>query len=145
MSSPAVHLRPKVEQSGDVRVVTFTVSGVRDVENVIARELEGWTDGRDGCHLMLDFSNVVYVNSGELGTLVGLHARVTRAGGRLSLFNLTDRIYEIFALCRLQALLGISREGTVPPGARAAALKSEVALAGAVGAGDPDKYVCSEP
>ena len=51
MSSPAVHLRPKVEQAGDVRVITFTVSGVRDVENVIARELEGRTDGLGGCHL----------------------------------------------------------------------------------------------
>jgi anti-anti-sigma factor len=126
VSVNAFHPMPKVEQAGHVRVVTFTASGVRDVENVIARELEGRTGGLDGCHLMLDFSNVVYVNSGELGTLVGLHARVGRAGGRLSLFNLTDQVYEIFTVCRLQTLLGICREEAVPPG-------------------DPDKYVFSQP
>jgi len=98
-----------------VKVITFTSGKVRDVDDVIAGELEGRTDGLAACHLMLDFTNVTYVNSAELGTLVGLHTRIAQAGGRLTLFNLSDNVYEVFTVTRLHTLLAICREG--PPGA----------------------------
>ena len=74
--------QPKVERAGAVTVVTFTAGAIRDVENVIARELEGHTDGAAGRHLLLDFTNVRYLNSMELGTLISLHKKAEAAGGR---------------------------------------------------------------
>ena len=109
MSSAAIGSSPKVEQCGQVRVLTFTPDGVRDVENVLARELEGRT-GWPGGHLLLDFANVKRLGSVELGTLVGLHKRMKASGGRLTLFNLGAEVYEVFTATNLQKLLGICTE-----------------------------------
>jgi anti-anti-sigma factor len=101
--------RPKVERTNNVTVVTFTADAIRDVENVIARELEGHTGGTAGRHLLLDFANVRYLNSIELGTLVTLHTRIRDAGGQLTLFNLDAQLHRLFSLTRLDTLLAVCR------------------------------------
>jgi anti-sigma B factor antagonist len=116
MSSPTVHLPPKVEESGNVRVITFTADAARDVGNMLARELEGRTDALGDCHLLLDFTNVEYLNSAELGTLITLHKRMKATGGRLTLFNLNAQVYEVFTITHLETLLGICREANTHPG-----------------------------
>jgi anti-anti-sigma factor len=107
--SLANHVPPKVEQSGNVKIITFTGDKVRDMENVLARELKGRTEDLGECHLLLDFTNVGYITSVELGTLVGLHKRVKAGGGRLTLFNLSPQVFEVFTVTRLEALLEICR------------------------------------
>jgi anti-anti-sigma factor len=109
MNSPAVHPSPKVEQSGNVRIVTFTPDRVRAVENVIARELENNVAGLGKCHLLLDFTNVEQITSVELGTLISLHKRMKDCGGRLTLFNLNLQVFEVFTVTRLDKLIGICR------------------------------------
>jgi anti-sigma B factor antagonist len=113
--SPTTHLPPKVEQAGGVRIITLTGDKVRDVENVMARELGGRTEGLDGCHLLLDFGKVEAISSVELGTLITLHKKLRASGGRLTLFNLRAEIYEVFLVTRLQTLLAICREGETQP------------------------------
>ena len=108
------HLPPKVEKSGNVKIITFTGDEVRDVENVLAKELKGHMEDLRECHLLLDFTNVEYLSSVELGTLIALHKRMKASGGRLTLFNLNAQVYEVFTVTRLQTLLGICRE-EVPP------------------------------
>jgi anti-sigma B factor antagonist len=108
---------PKVEQVGNVRVITFTGTQTQDVENRIATELAGRTGGEDNCHLLLDFTNVEFLNSTELGTLVALHTTVKAAGGRLTLFNLAPRVYEVFTVTHLHRLLAICREQSSAPAA----------------------------
>jgi anti-anti-sigma factor len=110
MTMKTVHLLPRVEQSDNVRIITFTADTVRNVENVIAGELEGRTDALGERHLLLDFANVEYITSVELGTLVSLHRKVKASGGRLTLFNLTADVYEVFTITRLQSLIEICRE-----------------------------------
>jgi anti-sigma B factor antagonist len=110
MSAPACS-PPKVEQSGNVKIITFTGARIRDaMENMIAKELEGRTEGLGECHLLLDFTKVASIGSAELGTLVTLHKRLQASGGRLTLFNLNAHVSEVFTVTRLQTLLGISRE-----------------------------------
>jgi anti-anti-sigma factor len=106
---------PKVERSGDVTILTFSGKAIREVENQIALELEGRTEGLGQCHLLLDFGNVDRLNSAELGTLIRVHQRVTAAGGRLTLFNLNPSVYEVFTVTRLHTLLGICREPPPTP------------------------------
>jgi len=110
MDATPVQLPPKVEQSGSVRIITFTAGKFRDVENVIASELEGRTEAPGGCHVLLDFTNVDRISSVELGTLISLHKKMTASGGRLTLFNMKAEIYEVFTVARLQTFLGICRE-----------------------------------
>jgi anti-anti-sigma factor len=110
MNSLTPHVPPKVERSGNITIITFTTDTIRDVENVIARELEGLTGGAGGRHLLLDFTNVEYLNSMELGTLITLHKQVERTGGRLTLFNLSAWVFELFTITRLDTLLDICRQ-----------------------------------
>ncbi len=109
MNSPD-RLPPKVELHEGVKVITFTAGQSRDVGNVIAAELEGLTDTLGECHLLLDFTNVEYITSVELGTLVSLHKKMKAGGGRLTLFNLNLAVFEVFAVTRLDTLIGICRK-----------------------------------
>ena len=111
MRTPNPHVPPKVERSGNITIITFTHDLTRDVENVIARELEGLTAGAGERHLLLDFTNVEYLNSVELGTLITLHKQAELAGGRLTLFNLRPEVFRLFTLTRLNTIIGICREG----------------------------------
>lgn len=109
MNSHMVHPLPKIEQRGGVRIITFAAGSSRDVENVIETELAGLTDELGECHLLLDFTNVEYITSVELGTLVGLHKKMKASGGRLTLFNLNLQVFEVFTVTRLETLIGICR------------------------------------
>ena len=55
MSSP-IRSSPKTERTGNLKIITFTAGQKRDVENVIATELEGLTDQLGECQLLLDFT-----------------------------------------------------------------------------------------
>jgi anti-anti-sigma factor len=110
MTTPTVHALPKVEQGGNVTIITFTADAIRNVENVLARELGGLTTGLGDRHLLLDFTNVDYLNSTELGTLVTLHKEVEAAGGRLTLFNLSAQILSMFTVTRLDTYLTICKQ-----------------------------------
>jgi anti-anti-sigma factor len=115
MNSPSNnHLPPKVEQSGKVKIITFTSDEVRDVENVLAKELQSNMEDLTECHLLLDFTHVEYLSSVELGTLIALQKRVRASGGRLTLFNLSAQVYEVFTVAHLQTYLGICREEVSP-------------------------------
>jgi anti-sigma B factor antagonist len=103
------HPLARTEQAGNVKVITFTAGRVRDVENVIATELGDLADRLGESHLLLDFTNVEYISSAELGTLIGLHKKVKASGGRLTLFNLNVDVFEVFAITRLEKLLEICR------------------------------------
>jgi len=100
---------PKVEQSGNVRILTFTSGVIRDLEDVIGGELGGRTDGLEGGHLLLDFTNVNYITSVELGSLIWLHKKMSLSEGRLTLFNLSAHVYEVFKVTRLNTLFAICR------------------------------------
>src|SRR5579871_6825487 len=113
MHPTSVGVPPKVENSGNVRILTFA-GGRRDVVNMLARELIGCTEGLAGCHLLLDFTNVDALGSEELGTLIGLHKKLAACGGRLTLFNLAAQVYEVLVVTRLHTLLGICREEPIP-------------------------------
>jgi carbon storage regulator CsrA len=106
--SSATRLLPKTEHTATVKIITFTAGQVR-LENVIASELEGLTDDLGECHLLLDFTNVEYVTSVELGTLISLHKKMKASGGRLTLFNLNLQVFEVFLATHLEALIGICR------------------------------------
>jgi anti-anti-sigma factor len=106
---PSATLSPKVEQRGDIKIITLTGEDSRDMESGIARELEPHLANLTGCHLLLDFTNIERITSVELGTLIQLHKRLAAGGGRLTLFNLRTEVYEVFTATRLHTVLGICR------------------------------------
>ena len=119
MSEPTRTTRPKVERSGNLTILTFTAHAVRDVESVIARELDALTVGTGNHHLLLDFTHVEFLNSVDLSTLIILRKRVETAGGRLTLFNLGADVFRLFTITRLDTSLEICKEGAPAQPARA--------------------------
>ena len=85
---------PKMQQRGDVKVITLSGGKVRVMEDLMEGELEGLTEEPRGCHLLLDFSKVEYIDSDDLGVLINLHKRLKRFGGRLTLSNLNAQVYD---------------------------------------------------
>jgi anti-sigma B factor antagonist len=55
--------------------------------------------------LVLDLSDVSYLDSSGLGTIVGVYISAKKAGCQLTLINLTPRVKEIFSLTRLDEVL----------------------------------------
>lgn len=110
MNDPMSPTSPKVERSANLTILTFTAHAIRDVESVIARELDFLATGTGSQHLLLDFTHVEHLNSMELSTLVTLYKQVRAAGGRLTLFNLSAQVFELFSVTRLNTLLEICRE-----------------------------------
>jgi anti-sigma B factor antagonist len=103
----------RYEAVDDVAVVHFTGPKVSlDEENLmsIRDQLDAIVAESKQSQLLLDFSNVDYVSSMALGTLVGLHRKLLAAGQRLILCNLTRRVYEVFAVTRLDNFLTLRRE-----------------------------------
>ena len=100
---------PNMQQRGDVKIITLSGGKVRVMEDLMEGELEGLTEEPRGCHLLLDFSKVEYINSDDLGVLINLHKRMKRFGGRLTLSNLNAQVYEVFTVTRLHTLLTISQ------------------------------------
>jgi anti-anti-sigma factor len=100
---------PAAGRPGNVSVVTFTGACGREPGSGLVEELEGCKQGALDGHLVLDFTNVHFIGSVELGALVGLHTAVKSSGGRLTLLNLSHRLLEVFTVTRLDTLLAISR------------------------------------
>jgi anti-anti-sigma factor len=121
---------PKVEWIGNLTILTFTANATRDVEDVLARELEVLPAATAQQHLLLNFTHVKCLNSTELGTLISFHQRAKRAGGRLTLFALSPLIFELFTVARLDTFLEICRDGSAGrPRAPAAVGTSDALLA----------------
>ncbi len=61
----------------------------------------------DATSIVLDFSQLDYMNSGGIGLLVTLLVRTQRAGQRLLAVGLSDHYRQILALTRLDEAIGI--------------------------------------
>ena len=57
--------------------------------------------------IVLDFSQLDYMNSGGIGLLVTLLVRTQRAGQRLLAVGLSDHYREIFSLTRLDEAIAV--------------------------------------
>jgi anti-sigma B factor antagonist len=60
--------------------------------------------------LVLDLTNVSYMDSSGLGTIVGLYISAKVSGCRLKLINLNQRLKELFSITRLGEVMAEGRD-----------------------------------
>jgi anti-sigma B factor antagonist len=60
--------------------------------------------------VVLDLSNVSYMDSSGLGAIVGLLVSAKAANSQLKLINLNDRLKELFSLTRLGQVMAEGRD-----------------------------------
>jgi anti-sigma B factor antagonist len=62
--------------------------------------------------VLLDLTNVNYLDSSGLGTIVGLYVSAKTANSKLKLINLNQRLKELFSITRLGQFLAEGRDPT---------------------------------
>jgi anti-anti-sigma factor len=105
------------------RVVVLDLSG--DLRADVREDLEtAYADAvaREPQSVVLNLTDVDYIDSTGIALLVGLLARTRRDGRALSAYGLTDHYREIFAITRLSDFIHVyddepSALGNVPAGA----------------------------
>ena len=55
--------------------------------------------------LLIDFTDVPYIDSAALGSLVGIHVSRGKAGRKYALVNVNDRIQKLFAMTGVEQFL----------------------------------------
>jgi anti-anti-sigma factor len=100
----------------DVRVargltdVTFTTPSLDDSNlKAIAERLYDLVEQHRPARLRLDFGRVELLTSTFLGKLLGLHRRVSAAGGKLALDNVRPPVYEVFESTGLTFFLDVKK------------------------------------
>ena len=80
--------------------------------------MAAYQEAGDARSIVLDFSQLEYMNSGGIGLLVTLLVRAQRAGQKLLAVGLSEHYRQSLALTRLDVAIAIHDD---EPGARAAA------------------------
>src|SRR4051812_42183488 len=107
MLSRSAHSLP-VDIEGDTAVVRLPDTRF-DITNgeSLSRQLFSLVAGLGQRDVALDFAGVGFLNSDGLATLVMLHKKLRAAGGKLAVFNVQPRVYEVFAVTCLNQLLDV--------------------------------------
>src|SRR5436190_1087026 len=104
--------RLEVEDIGDITVVNFIDRKILDEQNIqkIGEDLFSLVDELGRRKILLNFGNVEYLSSAALGKFINLNKKVRGAGGKLVLCNISDDIYEVFEITKLNKLFNIQKD-----------------------------------
>ncbi len=76
--------------------------GTMAIRNTVREVLKG-----GGKKIVLNLSEVNYIDSSGIGELVSTFTTVTNAGGQLKLLNLTKKIQELLAITKLLTVFSV--------------------------------------
>ena len=93
-----------VRRQGSAAVVDIRGNVTAGSEEVLMSAYEGTGDARA---IVLNFTDLAYMNSGGIGLLVTLLVRANRHSQQLLAFGLSDHYAQIFELTRLDEAVGI--------------------------------------
>jgi len=111
MSTPR---RIKINESGQVTVVTFVDSKIIDEQEILelGQELYDLVEQEGRKRIVLNFSDVEFLSSAALGKLIGFEKRAKQNSAELILTNIRPEIYEVFAITKLTKLFNIKDDET---------------------------------
>ena len=104
--------RLEVEDNGEITIVNFIDRKILDEQNIqkIGEDLFSLVDELGRKKILLNFSNVEYLSSAALGKFITLNKKVQASGGKLVMCNITEDIYEVFEITKLNKLFNIQKE-----------------------------------
>ena len=104
----------KAEQIGKDTLVKFVgVQAPLEEELLIGANLVSMVEDGSQGDIYLDFANVHYLTSIELGRLVSLYKKMKEQARQIIICNTSPEVYEVFQITRLNKLLDVRQEG--PP------------------------------
>ncbi len=102
---PALPFEASVRLASESTVIDFT----GDIDRTAGPGMEAAyaeTEAGSG-RLILNFTDVGYINSTGIAVIVGVLAKARAAGRDVSAYGLSDHYREIFAITRLSDFMGI--------------------------------------
>jgi anti-sigma B factor antagonist len=112
MSTPPRRRRLEVEDNGEITIVNFIDRKILDEQNIqkIGEDLFSLVDELGRKKILLNFNNVEYLSSAALGKFITLNKKVAASKGKLVMCNITDDIYEVFEITKLNKLFNIQKD-----------------------------------
>jgi anti-anti-sigma factor len=105
-----------VAEADGVTVITIATDDLGEyTAEAIGAELLSIADELPCNVVHLDLSKVRFMTSTALGSIVALHKKLRAAGGELVITNVTEPVYELFDVSRLDQILDVRRQGTNGP------------------------------
>ncbi|RMF34638.1 MAG: anti-sigma factor antagonist [Chlorobiota bacterium] len=106
MLSPSI----RREQQGDLEIVTLRGQfvGGKETDELRATLNEALHEQRRT--ILVDLSNVTYLNSTALGVLIAAHSSITKRGGKIALCGLSESLENIFVITKLSMVFDIYRD-----------------------------------
>jgi anti-sigma B factor antagonist len=106
-----------LEQEGDVCIVRFVLSQLRDDENIeqMGRELFALVEQYGSRKVVLSLAGVEYITSSVLGKMITLHRKLHRGHGMLVICEIPEHVAEILRSSRLLTYFNVAdtREAAV--------------------------------
>ena len=94
----------EVRRHGAASIVDIRGDVTAGSESVL---MSAYDEAGDARAIVLNFTDLAYMNSGGIGLLVMLLVRAQRAGQRMLAFGLSDHYRQIFELTRLDEVMAI--------------------------------------
>jgi anti-sigma B factor antagonist len=94
----------EVRRQGSASVVDIRGNVTAGSEEVL---MSAYAEAGDSAVIVLNFTELSYMNSGGIGLLVTLLVRANRRSQRLLAYGLSDHYRQIFELTRLDEAVGI--------------------------------------
>lgn len=91
------------EDQGDVTVLTLPRQGDTALSDALA-EIFHRLSGDNRHRVVVDCTNLEFINSMVIGILVTFHQRAQEAGGALAFANVSLRIEDVFRLTKLDSI-----------------------------------------
>ena len=107
-AKPAPQMTTVTSFEGGVAKVRCMGKLVAGVTGVLQAEVRSLLP--ESSRIVLDLSELSYMDSSGLGSIIGLYVSVKRAGGQLDVINLSPRVRQLFSLTNVLSLFEVCGE-----------------------------------
>src|SRR5208282_2694818 len=105
-----IKMQTATRQVGGVTVLDISGRITLGEGNVILRELVRDLAEKGHKRIVLNLSEVQYIDSSGVGELVKSHTTIRNRGGELKLTNLNKRVHDLLQMTRLAAVFDIQKD-----------------------------------
>ena len=105
-----VKMQTSTRQVGDVTVLEVSGRITLGEGNVMLREIVRDLADKNNKRIVLNLSEVSYIDSSGMGELVKTHTTIRNKGGELKLANLNKRVHDLLQMTRLSSVFDIQKD-----------------------------------
>lgn len=110
-AKPAPQLTLAVSTEGDATIVRCTGKLVAGSTSILQTEIRSLLPGSK--RIVLDLTDLGYMDSSGLGSIIGLYVSAKSAGGRLEMINLSARVRQLFSITNVLSLFEVCGEQNI--------------------------------